>query len=227
MKLENLSGAKIGLLQFPGSNCDMDCIETFKRHFGIDLIKVWHTEEKLPELQGLIIPGGFSYGDYLRGGSLASHSQIMSDVKRFAGEGGAIIGICNGFQILTESHLLPGILLRNDKQKFVCEFSDLTLQKGSSAYHKTIEAKKLAIPIAHGEGRYYVGKKELEKLIENNQIVFKYSNNPNGSVEDIAGICSENGKILGMMPHPERAVDSLFGSEDGLLVWKAFLSSFL
>ncbi|MEZ4744139.1 MAG: phosphoribosylformylglycinamidine synthase subunit PurQ [Bdellovibrionota bacterium] len=220
---------RIGILQFPGSNCDEDCIKCFREYFNTELIRIWHQDDVLPEIDGLIIPGGFSYGDYLRGGSLASHSKIMDSVRSFAQSGGSVIGICNGFQILTESHLLPGVLLRNDNQKFVCEFSRLKVAKGKSLYHKVLAEKTLSVPIAHGAGRYYIDATGLKRLRENGQIVFTYDSetyhNPNGSLEAIAGICSENGKVLGMMPHPERAVHELFGSEDGLAIWQAFLAT--
>jgi phosphoribosylformylglycinamidine synthase len=228
--------ARVGILQFPGSNCDMDCISVFRRHFNIDLIKIWHEETALPNVQGLIIPGGFSYGDYLRSGSLASHSPIMKQVQGFAADGGSIIGICNGFQILTESHLLPGILLRNLSRKFICKPVNLRVEDGESRYHRGQLGNNLTIPIAHGEGRYYIDTAGLKSLIDNQQIVFKYASpsgavsqdsNPNGSLESIAGICSKNGRVLGLMPHPERATDVLLGSDNGLLVWRSFLATFL
>jgi phosphoribosylformylglycinamidine synthase len=228
--------ARVGIVQFPGSNCDMDCISVFKRHFNIDVIKIWHEDKTFPKIDGLIIPGGFSYGDYLRSGSLASHSPVMSEVKEFAAAGGSIIGVCNGFQILTESHLLPGILLRNLSRKFVCKTVGLRVEHGKSAYQQGNQGRTLRIPIAHGEGRYYIDDAGLRRLYDKGQIVFKYVDakdepsanaNPNGALDNIAGICSENGKILGMMPHPERAADGLLGSEDGLVVWKSFLSTFL
>jgi phosphoribosylformylglycinamidine synthase len=230
MTRSSLSGARIGLLRFPGSNCDADCIDTFKHYYQTDLIPIWHESESLPDVQGLIIPGGFSYGDYLRSGCLASHSHIMKHVKEFASQGGSIIGICNGFQILTESHLLPGMLLKNDSQKFVCEFADLDVASGTSAYHLSLSKEVLSIPVAHGEGRYFIDPLGLEELKKNQQIVFSYgksTGNPNGATDDIAGICSQNGKVLGMMPHPERAIDQLLGSEHGLKIWDAFLSTFL
>lgn len=228
--------ARVGILQFPGSNCDTDCIGVFKRHFGIDLIKIWHDRAELPDVQGLIIPGGFSYGDYLRGGSLASHSPIMAKVKEFAAAGGSIIGICNGFQILTESHLLPGILLRNAGRKFICKSVSLRVEDGPSLYQKSLRGRILKAPIAHGEGRYYIDQPSLDRLTARGQIVFRYASdsghvdegaNPNGAVSNIAGICSESGKILGLMPHPERASDKILGSDDCLPIWQAFLATFL
>ncbi len=219
---------RIGLVQFPGSNCDMDCIDTFKRHFDLALLPVWHTESSLPQLDAVILPGGFSYGDYLRSGALASHSPIMAAVKSFASRGGAVAGICNGFQILTESHLLPGALLRNGKRKFLCQFEDLVTGEGSSAYHQALAGKTSRVPIAHGEGRYYIDADGLKRLHDQGQVVFRYKNGaPNDAVDDIAGIVSENGRVMGMMPHPERAADAILGgSDDGLAIWKAFLASF-
>ncbi len=237
MRPESSLKDRVGLLQFPGSNCDQDCIDSFKNYFNIDLVKIWHGESSLPKIDGLIIPGGFSYGDYLRGGSLASHSPLMSDVATFVKNGGAVLGICNGFQILTESHLLPGILLRNDKQKFVCRYTNLKLGEGDSIYHKKLANKSLRIPVAHGEGRYFCSQDELKNLQDSGRVVFRYvdddgqttdSANPNGSLNHIAGICSENGRVLGMMPHPERACDQLLGgSDDGKLILETFLASFL
>jgi phosphoribosylformylglycinamidine synthase len=220
---------RIGLVQFPGSNCDADCIDAFKRHLGIALTPVWHTETALPQLDAVILPGGFSYGDYLRSGALASHSPVMASVKSFAAKGGAVLGICNGFQILTESHLPPGARLRNDHRQFRCEFVELATVDGASTYQKTLAGKTSRIPIAHGEGRYYVDADGLKRLQDKGQIVFRYAGaNPNGSLDAIAGIVSENGRVMGMMPHPERATDvELGGSKDGLAILEAFLASFL
>lgn len=227
----------VGLIQFPGSNCDADCVDTMQRHFGIKTQLVWHTETALPKLDAIILPGGFSYGDYLRSGALASHSPVMAVVKEFVKKGGPVIGICNGFQILTESHLLPGALLRNNTRKFVCKYVALKGESGHSAYSSMMADKTLSIPIAHGEGRYYIDNDGLKRLKDNGQVVFRYSSidgvvsessNPNGSLENIAGIVSENGRVFGLMPHPERATDTVMGgSKDGLLIWQAFFASFL
>ena len=226
MATPRFTGARIGLVQFPGSNCDFDCLEAFKQRFGIALVTVWHDEVRLPQVDRVILPGGFSYGDYLRGGALASHSPIMQDVKRFAAKGGPVIGICNGFQILTEARLLPGVLLRNASQKFVCQHVDLTVADGTSAYHKRLAHQTVRIPIAHGEGRFVADDATLARLRERGQVLFRYSENPNGALDSIAGIVSENGRVMGLMPHPERAADRLMGgSEDGLAVLEAFLAS--
>ena len=227
---------RIGLVQFPGSNCDQDCFDVMARHFGIKVAPVWHTQTELPALDAVILPGGFSYGDYLRSGALAAHSPIMIAVKEFVAKGGAVLGICNGFQILTESHLLPGALLRNSNRQFICEYVHLATASGQSVYHKALAGKVSRLPIAHGEGRFYVDADGLKRLQDQGQIALRYASpigltgsdfNPNGAVDQIAGIVSANGRVLGLMPHPERATDSLLGgSTDGLAVLEAFLSSF-
>ena len=228
---------RIGLVQFPGSNCDMDCFDAFRRHFSVELQAVWHTERTLPSLDALVLPGGFSFGDYLRSGTLAAHAPIMPAVKSFVEKGGAVIGICNGFQILTESRLLPGALLRNESRSFICKFVNLVPGQGASVYQQQLAGANLRIPIAHGEGRYYIDQAGLKRLQDQGQIAFMYANengqvsqaaNPNGSVANIAGIVSENGRVLGMMPHPERATDVLMGgSADGLKILESFLATFL
>ena len=231
---------KIGLIRFPGSNCDADCLAVIERHFSIICQQVWHTDSTLGKLDGIILPGGFSYGDYLRGGALASHSPIMTAVRDFVRRGGPIIGICNGFQILTESHLLPGALLRNSHRQFICRQVFLTPEvSGNSLYHQRIGPDTLKIPIAHGEGRYYCDDQTLAELKDAGQVFLRYADNeqksaqpgatssafnPNGSVDNIAAITNKTGRILGMMPHPERASDLLVGgSQDGLKVWQLFL----
>jgi len=185
-------------------------------------------------LDRIIIPGGFSYGDYLRGGALASHSPVMQAVKAFADKGGPVLGICNGFQILTESKLLPGILLRNTSRKFICRDVFLKVADGNSVYHKDLSGAPLKISIAHGEGRYFVDPVTASTMMSNGEILFRYcsadgvvndSTNPNGAHDNIAGITSKNGRIMGLMPHPERAVNALLGgSNDGARILKAFLA---
>lgn len=235
-RVSKLGQPRIGLIQFPGSNCDADCVDAFKRLFDIDIQLVWHEAHELPALDGVILPGGFSYGDYLRGGALASCSPIMGAVKTFAAKGGPIIGICNGFQVLTESQLLPGILLKNASQTFICQYAYLKVAKGNSGYHQRLQGRLYKVPIAHGEGRYFVPADQLKALQDKGQILFQYadeqgnvneSTSPNGAVANIAGIVSENGRILGMMPHPERASDVLLGSNDGQPILEAFLATVL
>lgn len=235
-RVSKLGQPRIGLIQFPGSNCDADCVDAFKRLFDIDIQLVWHEAHELPALDGVILPGGFSYGDYLRGGALASCSPIMGAVKTFASKGGPIIGICNGFQVLTESQLLPGTLLKNASQTFICQYAYLKVASGNSGYHQRLQGQIYKVPIAHGEGRYFVPADQLKALQDKGQILFQYadaegnvndSTSPNGAVANIAGIVSENGRILGMMPHPERASDVLLGSNDGQPILEAFLATVL
>ena len=225
--------ARIGIVRFPGSNCDQDCFSALTRHFGIEPQIIWHTESSLPKIDGLIIPGGFSYGDYLRSGALASHSAIMREVKSFTARGGPVIGICNGFQILTESALLPGTLLRNIGRKFVCKYVGLRGQSGATIIHRNLAGKLVKLPVAHGQGRYFCSPDTLRELKDNGQVVVRYTgldgidsevSNFNGSADSIAGICSKNGRVFGLMPHPERATDRLTGgSNDGLLFFHSFL----
>ena len=228
-----IGSTRISLVQFPGSNCDADCVDAFYSLFGIKLNLVWHMAEDLPPCDAVILPGGFSYGDYLRGGALAAHSPIMHSIKRYAAKGGPILGVCNGFQILTESQLLPGVLLRNAGRKFICEVTTLRGLKGSTRINEKLAGKILRMPIAHGEGRYFLGEQELKRLHDEGLVLLKYASeageisaasNPNGASSNIAGIVSPNGRIVGMMPHPERATDSLIGgSEAGKEVLQAFL----
>lgn len=222
----------IALVQFLGSNCDADCLDAFQKHFGIGLKTIWHSETKLPKLDAVILPGGFSYGDFLRSGALAAHAPILQEIKTFVKRGGAVLGICNGFQILTESHILPGALLKNDHGKFICDYVSLDTEvDGASGYHERLGGKKFRIPIAHGEGRYFAEREALKKLNAQGQILFRYASdqpNPNGSLENIAGIVSENGRVLGLMPHPERACDKILGgSDDGLKILECFLEACL
>ena len=234
---QSAATARIALLQFPGSNCDQDCIDVFSRHYNKELIRVPYTAAALPEVDAVIIPGGFSYGDYLRAGALASAAPVMTSVQNFARAGGAILGICNGFQILTEARLLPGVLLPNQKGDFICKQTHLQVAAGSTGYHRYLQGRAgLNIPIAHAEGRYFADKADLAELAQNGAVLLRYARakgdlaepefNPNGSTDHIAGITSKDGRILGMMPHPERATDRLLGgSDDGLAVLDAFMTS--
>lgn len=216
---------KFAVLVFPGSNCDIDMYHAIKDELGEEVEFVWHSETDLSSFDGILVPGGFSYGDYLRCGAMANQSNIMAEVKKAAEAGKPVLGVCNGFQILTEAGLLPGALLRNKNLKFMCRPVQLKVENNSTMFTSQYEqGEVITIPIAHGEGNYYCDEETLQRLKENKQIVFTYSgDNPNGSLEDIAGIVNERGNVLGMMPHPERAVDALVGGADGLGVFKSIV----
>ncbi|WP_413363791.1 phosphoribosylformylglycinamidine synthase subunit PurQ [Lysinibacillus sp. 3P01SB] len=216
---------KFAVLVFPGSNCDIDMYHAIKDELGEEVEFVWHSETDLSGFDGILVPGGFSYGDYLRCGAMANQSNIMSEVKKAAEAGKPVLGVCNGFQILTEAGLLPGALLRNKNLKFMCRPVQLKVENNQTFFTSQYEQGEIiTVPIAHGEGNYYCDEETLQKLKENNQIVFTYSGeNPNGSLEDIAGIINERGNVLGMMPHPERAVDALVGGADGLRLFKSIV----
>ncbi len=216
---------KFAVLVFPGSNCDIDMYHAIKDELGEEVEYVWHTATDLSGFDGVLVPGGFSYGDYLRCGAMANQSNIMAEVKKVADAGKPVLGVCNGFQILTEAGLLPGALLRNTNLKFMCRTVQLKVENNNTLFTNQYEPGQIIhIPIAHGEGNYYCDEETLQSLKDNNQIVFTYSgDNPNGSLEDIAGIINERGNVLGMMPHPERAVDALVGGADGLAVFKSIV----
>jgi len=229
---------KFGVVIFPGSNCDSDMIHVLREVVGHEVIEIWHKDTELKGFTKedcIVLPGGFSYGDYLRCGAIASHSPIMKQVIQFANGGGYVWGICNGFQILCESGLLPGALLRNNNQKFVCKNIHLKTNTTNTAITKGIPTGKvLKIPIAHAEGRYYADDNTILDLIQNDQILFKYCNedgvinedsNPNGSVEKIAGICNKNRNVFGMMPHPERAAETVLGNTDGMFLFESLVKS--
>ena len=216
---------KFAVPVFPGSNCDMDCIYAVEDVLGESVTPVWHHESDLSSYDAVILPGGFSYGDYLRSGAIARFSPVMQGVKEAAAAGKLIIGICNGFQILLESGLLPGAMLRNKNLAFRCEFQTLSVENAKTPFTLQYEeGERIQIPIAHQEGNYYCDEKNLAKLKENGQIVFRYADeNPNGSVQNIAGICNKEGNVLGMMPHPERAIHEWMGSEDGRRLFQSML----
>ena len=216
---------KFAVLVFPGSNCDIDMYHAIKDELGEEVEYVWHSQTDLSEYDGILVPGGFSYGDYLRCGAMANQSNIMVEVKKAADAGKPVLGVCNGFQILTEAGLLPGALLRNKNLKFMCRTVQLKVENNNTLFTNQYEQGQIIdIPIAHGEGNYYCDEETLQKLKDNHQIVFTYSGeNPNGSLADIAGIINERGNVLGMMPHPERAVDTLVGGADGLAVFKSIV----
>jgi phosphoribosylformylglycinamidine synthase subunit PurQ / glutaminase len=226
---------KIGVVVFPGSNCDHDAYYAFKKILGCETKFLWHKDEGLQNSDIIILPGGFSYGDYLRTGAIARFSPIMKDITDFANNGGIVIGICNGFQILLEAGLLPGVMLKNKSLQFVCKDVYLSITNDNTVFTKDIGSEKvLKIPVAHGEGNYFADDQTLSSLEENNQIVFRYSSpdriideryNPNGSVRNIAGIINREGNILGMMPHPERSCDPLLGKTDGQLIFRSVLNN--
>lgn len=214
---------KIGIVRFPGSNCEADCLEAW-RVLGEEPVMIWHQETSVKGYDLIVLPGGFSYGDYLRTGAIARFSPIMNDVIRFAQRGGLVWGICNGFQILTECGLLPGALLRNDGLHFICKPQYLKVENDTAFTNQYKQGDLIQIPVNHGEGNYTIDDEGLEALKENNQIVFRYvtpdgesseKGNPNGSRENIAGIINKEGNVLGMMPHPERVVEEIIGGVDG------------
>ena len=216
---------KFAVLVFPGSNCDIDMYHAIKDELGEEVEYVWHDATDLSEFDGILVPGGFSYGDYLRCGAMANQSNVMVEVKKAAAEGKPVLGVCNGFQILTEAGLLPGALLRNVNLKFMCRTVQLKVENNNTLFTNQYEQGQIInIPIAHGEGNYFCDEETLANLKANNQIVFTYSGeNPNGSLEDIAGIINEQGNVLGMMPHPERAANEILGSSDGLALFKSIV----
>ena len=216
---------KFAVLVFPGSNCDLDMFHAIKDELGEEVEYVWHDTKDLSSYDGILLPGGFSYGDYLRCGAIAQFSNVMNEVKKAADAGKPVLGICNGFQILTEAGLLPGALLRNKNLKFMCRTVELTVENNETMFTSEYpKGEVIKVPIAHGEGNYTCDAETLASLKANNQIVFTYTtDNPNGSVENIAGIINERGNVLGMMPHPERAVHELIGGTDGLALFKSIV----
>jgi phosphoribosylformylglycinamidine synthase len=212
---------KVAVIRFPGSNCDQDAFYALRNDVGVDADYVWHEQTSLKGFDAVFLPGGFSYGDYLRCGAMASRAPIMQEVRRFANEGHPVIGACNGFQILCEAGLLPGALLLNQSQKFVCKHVTLEVANHDSLWTRGID-RPISVPIAHGEGRYVADAKILCRLNVEKRIAFRYmEENPNGSVERIAGVLNTQGNVLGLMPHPERATRKILGSEDGLLILNA------
>ncbi len=217
---------KFAVIVFPGSNCDIDMYHAIKDELGEKVEYVWHDETDLSKFDGILLPGGFSYGDYLRSGAIARFSNVMKEVVKAAEAGKPVLGVCNGFQILLEVGLLPGAMKRNENLKFMCRPVNLKVENNQTAFTTAYEKDEvISIPIAHGEGNYYCDEQTLQTLKENNQIVFTYETNPNGSLIDIAGITNERGNVLGMMPHPERAVDELLGSADGLKLFRSIVKN--
>jgi phosphoribosylformylglycinamidine synthase subunit PurQ / glutaminase len=218
---------KFAVIVFPGSNCDVDMYHAIKDELGEQVEYVWHDKESLEEFDGILLPGGFSYGDYLRSGAIARFSNVMKEVVKAAEAGKPVLGVCNGFQILLEAGLLPGAMKRNESLSFICKQAELMVENNQTMFTSEYgKGQTITIPIAHGEGNYHCDKETLENLKANNQIVFTYhGENPNGSLENIAGIVSEKGNVLGMMPHPERAVDVLLGSSDGLKMFQSIVKN--
>ena len=206
---------KVAVVVFPGSNCDRDMFHVLTDVFNFETQYLWH-QDKLPNnIDAVILPGGFSYGDRLRAGVIAANSPIISSVKKLANSGTPILGVCNGFQILVESELLPGVLLKNTSLNFMCEWTNLIVNNNNTPFTNKLKVgQKIPIPIANGEGRYFADKKLLSELKNNNQIVFSYQNRVNGSTEQIAGICNKDGNVVGMMPHPERAAEAIINPVD-------------
>ena len=225
---------KFGVVVFPGSNCDKDIISALEETINQKVIVLWHKDTDLKNCDVIFLPGGFSFGDYLRSGAIAKFSPIMDKVIEFGKEGGIIIGICNGFQILTESGLLPGALLHNTSNKFICKNVNLKITNTDSVVTNQYKKSVIKIPIAHGEGRYFADEETIANLFANNQVIFQYCNengeidsisNPNGSLSNIAGVCNKQRNIFGMMPHPERASDSSLINSDGIGLFECILAS--
>ena len=224
---------KFGVVVFPGSNCDYDCFHVLKHVLGKETEFVWHKESDVSKYDCIVLPGGFSYGDYLRTGAIARFSPVMDAVRQHAEKGKLVIGICNGFQILCEAGLLPGALLRNESLKFICQFVTIRVENADSPFTKKIKkGEVLRIPIAHGEGNYFADEKTIEGLNKNGQVLVRYSDlkgnitkdaNPNGSRENIAGLCNLKRNVFGLMPHPERASEKELGSVDGIKIFKSIL----
>ena len=227
---------KFGVVIFPGSNCDMDMVYVLETIMEQEVVKLWHKDTDLQEVDFIILPGGFSYGDYLRSGAIAKFSPIMKEIIGFANAGGYVMGICNGFQILTESGLLPGALLHNTSHKFICKNVYLKAITKDTLVTNSYADSAIKIPIAHGEGKYFADESTLQSLIQNDQIIFKYCDengdftaaaNPNDSLLNIAGICNADRNVFGMMPHPERAADSEISNQDGKILFESILSKVL
>lgn len=224
---------KFGVITFPGSNCDHDLIHSLRHNLGQEVVSLWHKDTDLKGCDFVFLPGGFSYGDYLRSGAIARFSPIMDEVVRHAQRGGYVMGICNGFQILTEAGLLEGALIRNVSTRFACKNVHILPQAHSNILTQKLEDRAYKIPIAHAEGNYYCDTNTLDSLKANEQILFRYCDengniteaaNPNGSLENIAGICNKGKNVFGMMPHPERASDSILGNIDGKFILESVLS---
>lgn len=220
---------KIGVITFPGSNCDRDCHFAVRQVLHEEPISLWHRNHTLNGVDLVIVPGGFSYGDYLRCGAMAAHSPIMREVKDFAANGGLVLGICNGFQILTEAGLLPGVLMRNEQLRFVCRPVKLVVESVDTPFTSAYtQGQTVEFPVAHMEGNYFADAATLSEMKEHRQIVLRYASddNPNGSLENIAGVCNRARNVVGLMPHPERVCDATLGSLDGVGMFKSLMNDF-
>ncbi|MBU1297702.1 MAG: phosphoribosylformylglycinamidine synthase subunit PurQ [Bacteroidetes bacterium] len=228
------SVVKFGIVVFPGSNCDYDCFYVLKKILKQEVRFLWHKHSSIEDVDVIVLPGGFSYGDYLRCGAIARFSPIMKSVIEFAGKGGTVLGICNGFQILCESGLLPGALLRNKSLKFICDYVNIRVENNKTIYTSAYkQGEVLKIPIAHGDGNYFADDDTIKMLEDNGQVLFRYCEpdgrvtpnaNPNGAVNNIAGIINESGSIMGMMPHPERASDAVLRHTDGRRLFESIIN---
>jgi phosphoribosylformylglycinamidine synthase len=227
---------KFGVVVFPGSNCDEDMVYVLRDIMKQETVKLWHKNTDLEGCTHIVLPGGFSYGDYLRSGAIARFSPIMDSIMAHAQKGGFVFGVCNGFQILCESGLLPGALLHNNSRKFICKNVHIKVEATDTVLTNAVPAKALKIPIAHGEGKYFADAETMASLKKNNQILFKYcdeqgniteASNPNGATDNVAGVCSAGRNVFGMMPHPERAADELLGNTDGKSLFESILKAAL
>jgi phosphoribosylformylglycinamidine synthase I len=227
---------KFGVVVFPGSNCDEDMVYVLRDIMKQDTVKLWHKNTDLEGCTHIVLPGGFSYGDYLRSGAIARFSPIMDSIMAHAQKGGFVFGVCNGFQILCESGLLPGALLHNNSRKFICKNVHIKVEATDTVLTNSVPAKALKIPIAHGEGKYFADAETMASLKKNNQIIFKYCDeqgnitdeaNPNGATDNIAGVCNAGRNVFGMMPHPERAADDIIGNTDGKFLFESILKAAL
>jgi phosphoribosylformylglycinamidine synthase len=226
---------RFGIVTFPGTNCDADTYHALDRGFGVSVERIWHRDTRLPDLDCVILPGGFSYGDYLRAGAIARFSPILSEIARFAEAGGLVLGICNGFQILCEAGLLPGALLRNGCLEFRCQWTHVRVENDNTPFTRLmLLGQVLRMPIAHGEGRYYADPSTLARLQDNGQVVLRYcsaagvvdaASNPNGSLDAIAGICNGSRNVFGLMPHPERCSEAELGGTDGTYLFRSVIAS--
>lgn len=226
---------RFGVVQFPGSNCDSDAFHVLKDVMKKDTVWLWHKDHDLKDVDCVVLPGGFSYGDYLRSGAIARFSPLMQEVKSFAGKGGLVLGICNGFQILLELGLLPGAMLRNRDLKFICDFVHIKVDNPRTPFSRAAEkGRVLRIPIAHFDGNYYAPGRTIRDIEANKQVVFRYCDaegrvtdgaNPNGSLNGIAGLMNKQGNVMGMMPHPERASEAVLGSTDGRVIFSSIIET--